>query len=121
MKHRITIAIPIAMLGAIVFVLPAAAQRGVGAIPVPGGRASLGGSFRMGGRSPFPPNHPIYPIFRGGGRGRGRGGGPGWGYLPYPDYYDYSNYEPPMPEAPPPESASQAPPAAQPERLLPHL
>ena len=117
MKHRFTIAIPIAMLGALVFVSPAGAQRGIGAKPAPVGRAALGGSFRMGGRGAFRLAHPIHPIFRGRGRAWGWIPGWGWGYLPYPDYYDYSDYEPTMPEAPPRESAAQPCQAAPPERL----
>src|SRR5580693_6565659 len=97
MKRHVAIAIPIAVLAA--FVLPAAAQRGVGAKPAPEGRGSMGGSFRMAGRPSIPSARPGYPTVRG--RGRGWGGRPGWGYLPYPDYYDYydyADYEPPMPE-----------------------
>jgi hypothetical protein len=41
----------------------------------------------------------------------------GWGYLPYSDYYDYSDYEPAMTEPPPWESAAQPTQAAPPERL----
>ena len=124
MKHQITTAILIAVLAAMVLVLPAAAQRGVGAKPAPVGRGSMGGSFRMGGRPASPSTRPGYPTARG--RGRGWGGRPGWGwgYLPYPDYYDYydeSDYQPARPEEPPLESAAQPAPAAQPERPVPHL
>jgi hypothetical protein len=115
MKHRFTIAIPIAMLGALVLVSPAGAQRGVGVRPAPVGRAAVGGSFGMGGRSAFRPTHSVRPIFRG--RERGWGWRPGWGYLPYPGYYDYSDYEPAMTEAHPRESAAQPAQAAPPERV----
>jgi len=117
MKHRFTIAIPIAMLGALVFVSPAGAQRGIAARPAPVGRAALGGSFGRGGRGAFRPTHPMHPSFRGRGRGWGWGPGWGWGYLPYPDYYDYSDYEPAMTEAPPRASAAQPAQPAPPERL----
>jgi len=120
MKQRFTIAIPIAMLGALVFVSSARARSGIGAKPAPAGRAALGGSFGMGGRGAFRPTHPIHPMFRG--RGRGWGWGSGWGYVPYSDYYDYSDYEPAMTEAHPWESAAQpaqaAPPERQPQSIL---
>ena len=117
-KHRFTIAIPIAMFGALVFALPAGAQRGIGPRPAPVGRAAMGSSVRIGGRGAFRLAHPIHPIFRA--RGRGWGWIPewGWGYLPYPDYYDYSDYEPDMSEAPSQESAAQPAQAAPPERLI---
>jgi len=117
-KHRFTIAIPVAMLGALVFVSPAGAQRGIRARPGPVGRAALGGSFRMGGRGAFRLAHPTHPIFLGTGRGWGWIPGWGWGYLPYPDYYDYYDYEPAMTEARPWESAAQPSQAAPPERLI---
>jgi hypothetical protein len=67
----------------------------------------------MGGGGAFRPAHPLHPTFRGRGRGRGwgwgQGWGPGWGFLPFPDYYDYygdyydnSDYEPPVVEVPQP-------------------
>ncbi len=71
----------------------------------------------MGGRRAFYPTRPIHPIFYGRGRAWGWIPGWGWGYLPYPDYYDYSDYEPAMTEAPPWESAAQPARAAPPERL----
>jgi hypothetical protein len=114
MKHRFAIAIPIAMLAALVIVSPAGAQRGMGARPAPVNRAALGGSFRMGGRGAFRPAHPLRPIFRG--RGGARGWIPGWGYLPYPDSYGYSDDEPATTEAPPWESAAEPAQAAPPVR-----
>jgi hypothetical protein len=118
MKLRFTFAIPVAMLGALLFVLPAGAQRSFAARPAPAGRAALGASFGRGGRGAFRPTHPLRPTLRG--RGRGRGWGPGWGweYLPYADYYDYSDYEPAMTEAPPRESTVQPAQAAPPEREI---
>ncbi len=116
MKHRITIAIPIAVFGALVFVSPAAAQRGIGAKAAPLGRPAWGGSFGMGGRGAFRPAHPPYPFYRARGRGRGWGPGWGWGYLQYPDYY--SEYEPAMTEAPPWESAGQPLQPPPPERQI---
>ena len=114
MKRRFAIAIPIIIFGALVFVSPAGAQRGIGAKSAPVGRAAIGGSFGIGGRRAFRFAHPLHPIFR----GRGSGWGLGWGYLPYPDYYDYSDYEPAMTEAPPWESAALPSPAGPPEREI---
>jgi len=66
----------------------------------------------MGRGGAFRPAHPLHPAFRGRGRGRGWGWGPGWapwGFLPYPDYYDdygdyydNSDYGPPLVEMPQP-------------------
>jgi len=77
----------------------------------------MGGSFAMSGRGSFRFAHPIHPIFRGRGGAWGWIPGWGWGYLPYPDYYDSSDYEPAMTEAPPWESAQPAQ-AAPPEREI---
>jgi len=119
MKHRFTIAIPIALLGALLLVSPAGAQRGFGARPAPRGRAAVGRSFGAGRRGSVRPPHALHSSFpsRGRGWGWGSGWGPGWGYLPYPDYYDYSDYGPAMIEAPPPESVAQPAQTAPPERV----
>jgi hypothetical protein len=98
MKHRVTIAIPIAVLAGLVSALPALAQRGIGAKPGPVGRASSRGSFGTGGGGGFRPAHPMRPMFRGRGRGYGlglgwgAGWGSGWAYSPYLDYGPYSDY-----------------------------
>jgi hypothetical protein len=101
------------MLGALVLVSPADAQKGIGAKPAPARRAV---SFGMAGGRAFRPAHPSHPMLRG--RASGRGWGPGWGYLVYPDYYGYSDYDPVLAGAPPWESAAQFVPPAEPEREI---
>ncbi|MGO8786922.1 MAG: hypothetical protein ACLQVL_06000 [Terriglobia bacterium] len=123
MKHRFTIVLPIVLLGALAFALPARAQRGVGAKPAPGGgRAASGGSWARGGSGAYRPAHPLYRSFRGRGRGYGSEWGVGWAYLPFPgDYYDYPDYEPGMTEPPRWESAAQYVPAEPPREIHPML
>ena len=101
MKYRLTIAVPLAMLGTLAFVSPVGAQRGIGAKPAPIGHAAVRGTFASSGRSAYRYAHPSRPIYR---RGNGWGIGPGWGWgaLPYPDYGDYSDYPSPIKEPAPP-------------------
>jgi hypothetical protein len=113
MKHRFTIAIAIATLGPLVFASPAAAQRGMGSKSAPAAHAAFRGSFAMAGRGGLRFAHPARPFSRGGGSW-GWIPGWGWGYLPYADFSD--DYQPPMPPAPPWESAPLAAQGLQPER-----
>jgi len=116
MKPWLPIALPIAMLGVVVFVSPVEAQRRVAVRSVSAARMGTGVHPRPGPRTSF------------GYAGRGRRFFPGWGwggaYLPPPYYYDpYGyEYEPSMTEAPPPEAivrpAQQAPPPRLPDSLL---
>jgi hypothetical protein len=122
MRHRLAIAITVAILGALVFVLPADAQRGFAPRQAPSGRGGWHGSSRMGGRGG---SHQGYSVrINLSGRGRpDRGRGMGWAYLPYPGYYEYPTEEPPPAEAPAPveERAEQPAPVRPPERIPPSL
>ncbi|HLY62009.1 MAG TPA: hypothetical protein VKV95_14800 [Terriglobia bacterium] len=112
-KHRLTIVVFVALGGALVFVSPAAAQRGFGARPAPVSRAAFRGSFGTAGRGAIHPTYPIHPNSF----ARGRNGG--WGYLGYPGYYDESNYESAGTEAVPRESDAQPTAEKPPERVPP--
>jgi len=118
MKQRVTIAVPIALLGALLLGPPANAQRGFGGRAGPSGHAPSGPSRGAGARGAFRYAHGQrsgFGIRRG---GWGWGYGLGWDYLPNP-YFDESgedyarpDYEPPMP---PPQAMYEPP---EPARLI---
>ena len=120
MKHQVTIALTIGLLGTWFIALPAFAQRGSGGRTPPAGRAGAGSSLRARGGGAPRSGRPASRYFRGRGSGWGGGWGYGWGpewdsgFPPYPDYGDDNDYSDNQPPVPPP--VILAPP--EPERVI---
>jgi hypothetical protein len=118
MTRQLTIFVPIALLGALLFGTPANAQRGFGGRAAPSGRSGSGRSFATNGSGAFRYARGARSSsgFRHGGWGRGYG--LGWDYLPNPYFeeggedYARPDYEAPMP---PPQAMYEPP---EPAKLI---
>ena len=120
MMHRVTIAIPIAVLATLFLASLASAQRGFGARPAPSGHSPSGRASGMQGQRSFGSAHPQRSGLGFRRSGFGYGLGWGWGYQPYFGYYDRGEeYARPDAEPPVSEPRQQAmfePP--RPEKLI---